>query len=226
MGVPAHPTSWRDQLVSTITSGLGIAFVVIVASATRPDSSPQSLWLVGSIGASAVLVFAVPHGALSQPWAVLGGHGVSAVVGIIVAHVVGGGTAAKALAVGLAIGVMQVCRCLHPPGGATALAAILLVTPTSTPSWQYPLTPVMLDAALIVVAAVALNAPFRWRRYPLALAFPKPSPNEPAATPAFTQAQLGNALREMDTVVQISDEELEMLYRSLHDQQDATPETP
>lgn len=206
-----------------LTSLVGIFVVVVVSQATEGnDLSSSSLWLVGSIGASAVLVFAVPHGPLSQPWPVLGGHGVSAVVGIVVAHAVGGGPFAAALAVAAAIGAMHVARCIHPPGGATALAAVMMTTAGRVPSWQYPLTPVLLNAATIVVAAIVLNAPFAWRRYPIAWAFPHPQTVHQESVdhePPFTREQLDVALRELGSVVYISDDELQALYQSLRRQQ-------
>ncbi len=206
-----------------VTSLIGIFVVVVVSQATKGnDIASSSLWLVGSIGASAVLVFGVPHGPLSQPWAVLGGHGVSAIVGIVVAHAAGGGPFAAALAVAAAIGAMHVMRCIHPPGGATALAAVMMTTAGRVPSWQYPLTPVLLNAATIVVAAIVLNAPFAWRRYPIAWAFPHPQTVRQESLghePPFTREQLDVALRELGSVVYISDDELQALYQSLRRQQ-------
>ncbi len=220
LGVPEHPTSWTDRAVSSVISVIGIAIVVVISQATRPDSSPASLWLVGSIGATAVLVFAVPHGPLSQPWAVICGQGVSALVGVVVAHSMGGGTTAKAVSVGGAIAAMHVCRCIHPPGGATSLAAVLMVAPGHEPSWLYPLTPAILNGVIIVAAATALNWPFVWRRYPLALAFPKSNAPAPvdSSPPPVTAEQLRVAFHYLDTLVTICDEEVEIVYRSLHRQ--------
>jgi CBS-domain-containing membrane protein len=168
-----------------------------------------------------VLVFGVPHGPLSQPWSVLGGHAVSAMAGITVAHVVGRGMVPAALAVGLAIGAMHTLRCIHPPGGATALAAVVTVS-KATNSWLYPLTPVLLNAATLVVAATILNAPFAWRRYPLAFAFPHPHRGEPPPPPPpFTAEQLAIALDEIDIVATMSDEDLQVVYRSIRRQQEA-----
>lgn len=179
-----------------------------------------------------MLVFAVPHGALSQPWAVIGGHGVSALVGVTTAHVLGGGTVAKAVAVGVAIGAMHQLRCIHPPGGATSLAAVMMVAPGHDPSWWYPVTPAVLNAVVIVAAGVALNAPFRWRRYPLAFAFPHPHPldqSHPSLTVdsltvdeddlPFTADQLEIALAELDIVATISEDDLAAILRSIVRQQ-------
>ena len=220
LGVPDQSTSWRDRVVATVISMIGMVVVVLVSQTSKSLSFHDPLWLVGSIGASAVLVFGVPHGALSQPWSVIGGHLTSAVVGITVAHVLGRGPVPAAIAVGAAVGAMHLLRCIHPPGGATALAAVMMVTRTHTPSWQYPLTPVLLNAVTIVVVAVALNAPFGWRRYPLALAFPRTHPTTQSMPPPFTHEQFKVALREIDVVATMSEEDLDAIYRSIRRQQD------
>src|SRR5690625_7242859 len=79
--------------------------------------------MLASMGATAVLLFAVPHGALSQPWAVVGGHVVSAIVGVTCQLLIPNLFWAAALSVGVAVAAMYYLRCIHPPGGATALAA-------------------------------------------------------------------------------------------------------
>ncbi len=227
LGIPEHAVSWRERLVATVTAGLGIAMVALLGSAWVGDGSAlalHSLWLVASIGATAVLVFAVPHGALSQPWAVLGGQGLSALAGVSVAHVLGGGVLAAASAVALAIAVMHSCRCIHPPGGATALSAVMAVgADGSLPGWSFVLSPVLLDAGLIVLLASLLNAPFAWRRYPVAWAFRHAAavPGAALAPEApFTSRQLRAALDELDSVIDVSDEELQAIYQALRRQQD------
>lgn len=125
--------------------------------------------LVASMGASAVLLFAVPHGALSQPWPVLGGHVVSALIGVTCAKFIPDPTVAAALAVALAIGAMHYLNCLHPPGGATALSAVIGGVAVQQLGYQYVLTPVLLNAVTILLIAIAFNYPFHWRRYPLSI---------------------------------------------------------
>jgi HPP family len=84
-----------------------------------------ALLLVAPMGASAVLVFAVPASPLAQPWPVIGGNVLSALVGIGIARVVPVPGLAAGLAVGGAILVMSLTRSLHPPGGASALLAVI-----------------------------------------------------------------------------------------------------
>src|SRR5215213_983986 len=82
-------------------------------------------WLVAPLGASAVLVFAVPASPLAQPWSVVGGNVISALMGIACARWIPDPALTGAAAVSLAIGAMFVLRCLHPPGGAMALIAVM-----------------------------------------------------------------------------------------------------
>ncbi|MCU1391737.1 MAG: hypothetical protein JWM34_165 [Ilumatobacteraceae bacterium] len=223
LGVPEHTVSYRERLVATLVALAGLAAVAGVGHVVHfAGSAPATLYLVGSMGASAVLVFGVPHAPLSQPWPVIGGHLVSAVVGVIVAHLLGGGVGAAAVAVALAIGAMHTLRCVHPPGGATALSAVLLAAGGHTPTWHYVAAPVLLNAITIVVAAVVLNAAFPWRRYPLALAFARPSEASVPAPDAlvFTTAELQAAFAELDTLIEVSDEELQELIRVLRRRRD------
>ena len=92
------------------------------------DASGIGPWLVAPMGASAVLIFAAPASPLAQPWAVLGGNTVSALVGTACVLLIPDPAVAGAVAVALAIGLMFQLRCLHPPGGASALLMVLTDT--------------------------------------------------------------------------------------------------
>lgn len=118
-------------------------------------------WLVAPLGASAVLVFAMPASPLAQPWSVVGGNTLSALIGIACARWVAPPELAAALAVGLAIGIMLALRCLHPPGGASAL---LMVLGGITNPW-FALFPVLLNSLLLALAGIGYNNVTR-RRYP------------------------------------------------------------
>lgn len=225
LGIPEHAVPWRERWVSMLTAAIGLAAVAFLGSTGSSWLEAHDIWLVASIGATAVLVFAVPHGALSQPWAVLMGQAISAVVGVAVAKTVGGGVLAASLAVALAIFAMHCLRCVHPPGGATALAAILAVG-SNTPDWSFIFFPVLFDAGLVVIVATALNAPFPWRRYPVSWAYQKAvvaagdglAPEDP-----FSPEQLRLALDQIGSLVDISDDELKVLYRALREQQNHSP---
>lgn len=114
--------SLRDRVITSIGALLGIGFVGLTCVALFPSSTP---WIVAPMGASAVLLFAVPASPLAQPWSIAGGNVISAIVGAIVAWVFPDPAIAAAVAVSLAILTMSLLRCLHPPGGAAALSAVL-----------------------------------------------------------------------------------------------------
>lgn len=113
------------------------------------------------MGASAVLVFAVPASPLAQPWAVVGGNTLSALVGITSVHWIGSPAVAAAAAVGGAIGLMFALRCLHPPGGASAL----LVALNGVNDLHFALVPVLVNSLLLVAVGMVYNNATR-RAYP------------------------------------------------------------
>ncbi len=114
--------SLRDRLLASLGALLGITFVGLTCTLIFPASLP---WIVAPVGASAVLLFAVPASPLAQPWSIAGGNVVSAITGILVMQFVHEPVVAAAVAVSSAILMMSLLRCLHPPGGAAALSAVL-----------------------------------------------------------------------------------------------------
>ncbi|MDB5296908.1 MAG: hypothetical protein JWO31_2891, partial [Phycisphaerales bacterium] len=169
LGIEPAPAGHREQLISAAG---GFAGILLVWAATACLAGPPAAAgaVMASVGASAVLLFAAPHGPMSQPWPVLGGHALSAAVGVACHRLLPDPRLAAPAAVGLAIGVMYYARCLHPPGGATALAAVLGGPAVHALGYRYVLAPVLLDAGVVLAAGVLVNAPFPRRRYPAALA--------------------------------------------------------
>ncbi len=108
-------------------------------------------WIVAPMGASAVLLFAVPASPMAQPWPILGGSALSALVGFAVGQWLGHGALACGVAVGLAIAVMSLTRSLHPPGGAAALTGVLGGSIVDSAGWWFPLAPVTLNALVLVL---------------------------------------------------------------------------
>lgn len=149
---------WRERLRVVVGATLGILVTALLCRAFGGTEWP---WLVAPLGASAVLVFGVPASPLAQPWAVVGGNTLSALVGVACVHLVGAPEAAAALAVGAAIGAMFALRCLHPPGGASAL--LVALGGISDP--QFALYPVLVNSLLLVGAGIAYNHATR-RPYP------------------------------------------------------------
>ncbi len=124
--------------------------------------------LLGSFGASAMLVFGAPHAPFAQPFNVIGGHILSALIGVFAQTYFGFEPwLAASLAVSLSIAAMQASGTMHPPGGATALIAVVGGEELKSFGYSYAFVPVGLSAAVLVCAAVIINNLSRRRRYPL-----------------------------------------------------------
>jgi CBS-domain-containing membrane protein len=171
--------------------------------------------LVASMGASAVLLFAAPHGALSQPWPLLGGHVISALIGVTCAQHISNLLIAAPLAVALAIAAMHYLRCIHPPGGATAISAVIGSSELHALGYHYVLTPVLLDAVILLVVAIGLNYVFPWRRYPASLR-KLPVASQVERVDKYNQLTHGDfayALGEIGSYIDISEDDLSRIYR-------------
>lgn len=159
--------SHKERLISGIGGGLAILIVFAITRIGEQELHTQVI-LIASMGASAVLLFAVPHGPMSQPWNVIGGHMVSAFIGVVLHKLIGDPVVAAGLAAGLAIIAMLYLGCLHPPGGASALIPILSGVAADDYGLTLVVFPIGVGAVLMVLFAILYNLPFAWRRYPYA----------------------------------------------------------
>lgn len=213
-GIEPERVSHTEKLVSAVGGFLGILLIAFITFHTT--SLNATVIIVPSMGASAVLLFAVPHGKLSQPWALFGGHLVSALIGVLCYKLVADSFLAAALAVGLAIAAMHLLGCIHPPGGATALAAVIGGPAIHELGFGYALMPILLNTTVIFLVAVGFNAFFAWRRYPASLTKKiKPAGHaEPGAVDmsSITQADLDYAMKQIDLLIDITVDDLVNLY--------------
>lgn len=210
---PASPnsSSHAEKWISALGGFIGILAVLWISSSVLDQHG--AAMVIASMGASSVLLFAVPHGALSQPWAFLGGNLISAFIGVSCARYVGDPWLAAALAVGLAIGAMYYLRCLHPPGGATALVAVLGGESVRELGYDFVLTPVLENAVVLLLVAVLVNLPFRWRRYPVSLARPANSDELPDEEETMiAHSDLVYALSQLDSFIDVSEQDLIRIY--------------
>ena len=207
LGVEIVAVRPAERWAASVGGALAILALATISRWALPD--PAAVAVVASMGASAVLLFAVPHGPLSQPWPVLAGNVVSALIGVFCARNVGPPPVAAACAVGLSIGAMHLLRCIHPPGGATALTAVIGGSAVHALGYRYALAPVLANAATMVALATLLNAPFPWRRYPAAWTGRRPTPTTP------THAQVVEAMRSLDSFVDVTEEDLARLVERL-----------
>jgi CBS-domain-containing membrane protein len=208
LGIELVEVSPLEKAVAALGGGLSILILVLASSWVLPGEGAACV--IASMGASAVLLFGVPHGSLSQPWPVIAGHVISAVIGVACARCLPQTPLAAACAVGLSIAAMQQLRCIHPPGGATAFTAVMGGQAVHELGYQFVLVPVLANALLMVLLAVMINFAFRWRRYPVVLSRPRvPSPPASAsASVTHTHAEVVAALRTLDSFVDISEGDL------------------
>ena len=173
------PAMTRERGLETVRAGFG-AFVglLLCAGLVRlvPGTVALPLYLFAPLGASAVLVFAVPNSPLAQPFSAVAGNMVSAFVAVAVLQAVPPPWAV-AVAVGAAIAAMMLVRALHPPGGAVALLAALDPEPALAAGWLFPLVPVGACTAVLVLGGVVYNR-VTGRVYPFRHAPAQPRPEE------------------------------------------------
>lgn len=147
--------SWRDALWSFISGTFGI--LAIYAFTLLVDYP----LLIGSFGASAVLLFGASQSPLAQPRNLIGGHVISAMVAVAMVALFGSGPLSIACAVGLAIFAMQLTHTTHPPGGATALIGVQAAVGP-----EYIVVPVLIGAIILLLTALFTNNVVYHRSYP------------------------------------------------------------
>jgi CBS domain-containing membrane protein len=196
----------RARAVAGALAGLGIAGLV------THWASAGSLLLIAPMGASAVLLFCLPASPLAQPWSVVGGNVVSATVGVVCARFIDDPMLAAPLAGCLAIAAMFQLRCLHPPGGAVALTAVLGGPAVHAAGFAFVLAPVGLNSALIAFAAILYNNA-TGRSYPHSQqsGLAGPGRTEQGRQPGFSSADLDAALAQYGQVLDISRDDLESI---------------
>ncbi|MPR08975.1 HPP family protein [Microvirga tunisiensis] len=182
--------------------------------------SPGNLPLLSApLGASAIILFALPASPLAQPWSILGGNVVSAAIGVTCAKCLGDPLMAAMLAGTVSVAVMFVLRCLHPPGGALALMAVLGGPAIKAAGYGFVLWPVAPESLILLVMGVLFNN-LTGRRYPH-LTKPTSSNHHKTTDPAplqrvgFRSDDLDAILRENDEVVDVSRDSLEALFRKV-----------
>lgn len=204
------PASWPRAGSGAV---LGIALAALLGHLVPARAGLP--WIMAPVGASAVLVFAVPASPLAQPWPVIGGNLLSAALGMAVGWLCAraglGAPVAVSLAVGCAIAAMALARCTHPPGGA---AAILGALAGLAPDAHLPgvLAPLALNVAGIVGVGWLYNSltghPWPHRAV---------SPPQPARlhTVTYDRADLDAVLAEWDEALDVAPDDLDALFRAV-----------
>ena len=125
------------------------------------------IFLIGSFGATAVLIFGATNSPLAQPRNLIGGHLISAIIGVCIYKLIPDTLwLSSALSVSLSIVAMQITKTMHPPGGATALIANIGSEKIINLGFVYILSPVMTGVAILFVVAMIVNNIPKNRNYP------------------------------------------------------------
>ena len=205
------PQNTPAPLAEKLRSGLagGIAILLLALALHYLPQHGYPLLLLGSMAASAVLLFALPHSPLAQPWNLIGGHFVSALAGWCTFLFIHDPLVAAGVAVGSAIFLMYVLSCLHPPGAATALTLVLGAAQFQQMGWQWVAWIVVANAGLSLLLALLINKVLPGRHYPAASA---PSQPKVETTVEPEQADFEWALAEMGSAIDVSLEDLTDIY--------------
>jgi CBS domain-containing membrane protein len=213
--VPAPvKVSRRERLRACIGALLGI---LLTGSTTRLLLGPDVPlpMLVAPMGASAVLLFALPSSPLAQPWSIIGGNLVSAALGVACAQWIDDPQLAASLAIAGAIGAMLALRCLHPPSGAVALTAVLGGPVIHAEGYRFLLAPIGVNSLLLLGAALLYNNLTR-HRYPHPVQHThdklhRTEDRPPGDRLGFTPADLDYVLKNYNEVLDVSRDDLESL---------------
>ena len=179
--------------------------------------APEYLPVFASMGASAFLLFVVPHSPMAQPWPVLGGHLISAAIALIIMKWIEPPALAAATAITLSIFSMNQLRCLHPPSAATVLILTLNAHQVQLLGWPFYFGVVAINVGLILLLALIINNFIFGRRYPTDHSH-LPSLAQAMTTPSIISNQLTEddfkwALEQMDGMVDVSVEDMVDMHK-------------
>ncbi len=212
---PQSDLSGKSILISAAAA---LVSVVLVGLASRQTlQGIAGPFLLASMGASSVLLFVVPSSPMSRPWPFVGGHLTAGLVGVSCAQLIPDVAIAAAVAAGGAILIMHLLRCMHPPGSATALLAVVGGDTVHRLGYQFLLSPVAVNVAIMMGCALlywrlSQLMQQRSRRRPLETVIQRGEEKWLASGPAFSDEDLHRAMAEMDTFLDISRKDLKEIY--------------
>ncbi|HRH74029.1 HPP family protein [Zoogloea sp.] len=204
----AAPLSRAERLRSTVAALAGL--LIYEAVLLVLPVAPEARRALAPLGATAVILFTLPHSPLAQPWSVAGGLLLPALTGLICGSSINAPLLAAAVAVGLSVGIMGWLRCIHPPGGAMAL--VMTAHALQGQDAATGLAAVGWNVLAMLIAATAVNNALPGRRYPLCSP-PVPQlgqPRPPAS--GISEPDLAAALQEMDTYLDVSEDDLSEVF--------------
>jgi len=204
---------WARGAVGAV---LGIVSATLMTDLVLGTNRAALPWLVAPVGASAVLVFALPASPLAQLWPVLGGSMLSAMIGLAVGHFIPYAPLAGAVAVAAAIALMSALRCLHPPAGACAMIGAMGAPLIAAAGWPTFLLALWLDLVALLAMAWVFNnlTGHTWPHEAAAIA-PLPPKHWMGR---YDTADLDAVLEDWEEVLDVSRDDLDALFRAVEDQ--------
>jgi CBS domain-containing membrane protein len=203
------------SLSEKIRAGLA-AFVGILVLGWALHFLPQMgypLIMLASSAAAAVLLYAVPHSPMAQPWPVVGGNLLSGLVGWACSLIIPDPVLAAGCAIGMAVLLMHLSHCLHPPGGATALIMVLAADQFHLHGWAWAAGTVFANTIFSLILALIINNLIPGRHYPIRGSV-RPALRQAANRPGeLEQTDIEWALTQMDGVIDVSEDDLLNIYR-------------
>jgi len=212
-----NPVGGAERLRAAAGAFCGLLLTGLLTGLTSWPGH-NTAFLIAPMGASSVLLFAVPASPLAQPWSVIGGNILSGLIGVACVQLLGASlplVALAPLAACLAIAAMLSLRCLHPPSGAVALTMVLGGPAVHAAGFGFVLAPVALNSVLMVAAAIAYNR-LTGRAYPHRQQVVQPNPHAtkdpvPTRRLGFNADDLDNVLRRYQDVLDIGRLDLEAI---------------
>ncbi|HQE33776.1 MAG TPA: HPP family protein [Flavobacterium alvei] len=156
---------WKEHFWAFLGSFVAIGILAYIQSIHFTGN--DAVYLIGSFGASSVLVYGIIQSPFSQPRNLIGGHLISAFIGVSIHKLVPDIIwIAAPLAVSISIVLMQITKTLHPPGGATALIAIIGSDKIKALGYLYLFSPVLIGVLILLIIALIFNNMTSNRSYP------------------------------------------------------------
>ena len=165
LGPANTPAQHREHTIGAVGALLGIGVIALI-DVLATGSLAASVPLIAPMGASAVIIFCLPKSPLAQPWNVVLGNVASALAGVACARMIPDPAIAASVAIACAIAVMALLRCIHPPGGAVALTAVLGGPHIGSLGFLYAVDPVLISSAALTVVAMGYHRVTRNLRAP------------------------------------------------------------
>jgi len=198
----------RRQMFTALGAGVAVWLAAITGTWAHGDAGSLP-WIAPPMASSAVLVFSLPASPLAQPWPVLGGNCLSALLGVALGHAFGHSALVCGLAVAAAGASMLATRSLHPPGAAAAVTGVL----GGRSGWLFPFLPLGLNLVALLASGFIFHR-LTGRAYPHALSHPPPI-REAGGSSATREEDIDAVVAEIGEAVDMTRDDLRFIVSRL-----------